>query len=257
MRFLSLIAIIAFAAMPVKKPVTIILKEKLLEASYIDYVEVTGYTDSTILFKPVDNVQGFYSLEWSQDDNGIYKPFSKDGIHSARATRFKRTKDQYPWLMGYWPEKGENVLIVVNERSEGVSLFAYKEGKDYRFWSPYWGASICIFRFEKPARILPGNAISDSASWDGCLLPVDSLIMYGRKDQRRTMTGTTMVSDGKALFIYDFSDSQPFELDGVDKWDTKYLNKHIEVEGVLVQFVEGRSLIKDWKIRVIDPLSTH
>lgn len=62
------------------------------------------------------------------------------------------------------------------------------------------------------------------------------------------MTGSTMMSDGKALFIYDFADSEAYYLDGVSFWLPEHLNKKITLEGRLIQFIDGKSVIKDWKI---------
>ena len=66
--------------------------------------------------------------------------------------------------------------------------------------------------------------------------------------KRSTFVGTAILSDGKAMFIWDFAFSEAFYLDGLNTWDEKYLNKKITVEGVLVQFIDGKSVIKDWKI---------
>lgn len=66
--------------------------------------------------------------------------------------------------------------------------------------------------------------------------------------ERRIFTGSTQMSQGKALFIYDFADSEPYYLDGVTNWDSNHLNRKLTVEGILVQFIDGKSVIKDWKI---------
>ncbi|MFH2096805.1 MAG: hypothetical protein ABIJ16_13940 [Bacteroidota bacterium] len=65
---------------------------------------------------------------------------------------------------------------------------------------------------------------------------------------RRTFTGTALVSDGNPLFIWDFADSEAFYLEGLESWDEKYLDKKITLEGVLIQHIEGKSVIQDWKI---------
>lgn len=63
-----------------------------------------------------------------------------------------------------------------------------------------------------------------------------------------TFVGTATMIDGKAMFICDFVLSEAYYLDGLSSWDNKYLNKKITVEGVLIQFIDGKSVIKDWKI---------
>ncbi|PKP03153.1 MAG: hypothetical protein CVU11_09315 [Bacteroidetes bacterium HGW-Bacteroidetes-6] len=66
--------------------------------------------------------------------------------------------------------------------------------------------------------------------------------------KRSTFVGTAAMNDGQAMFIYDFALSEAFYLDGLTSWDNKYLNKKITIEGVLIQFIDGKSVIKDWKI---------
>jgi hypothetical protein len=66
--------------------------------------------------------------------------------------------------------------------------------------------------------------------------------------KRSTFVGTATMKDGKAMFIWDFSLSESFYLDGLTTWDEKYLNKKINVEGVLIQFIDGKSVIIDWKM---------
>ncbi len=64
----------------------------------------------------------------------------------------------------------------------------------------------------------------------------------------QTFKGSTVNIDNQAVFIYDFADSEVFYLDGLEKWEDKYLNKKITIEGTLVQFIDGKSVIKNWKI---------
>ncbi len=73
-------------------------------------------------------------------------------------------------------------------------------------------------------------------------------IGYVTESGLRTFEGTAIMSDGRALFVWDFADSEAFYLDGVSTWDPKYLNKKICVEGELIQFIDGKSVIKNWKI---------
>ena len=74
---------------------------------------------------------------------------------------------------------------------------------------------------------------------------------YVTESGMRTFEGSAIMSDGRALFVWDFADSEAFYLDGVSTWDEKYLNKKIRVEGQLFQFIDGKSVIKNWKITVV------
>jgi hypothetical protein len=66
--------------------------------------------------------------------------------------------------------------------------------------------------------------------------------------EMETFVGTAITNNGEPLFIWDFATSEPFYLDSLKSWDSKYLNKKITVEGVLIQCIDGKSVIKDWKI---------
>lgn len=65
---------------------------------------------------------------------------------------------------------------------------------------------------------------------------------------RQTFTGRTMNIDGRAAFIYDFADSEAFYLDNHQPWSEKELDQKITIDAVLVQFEDGRSVLKNWQI---------
>jgi hypothetical protein len=70
-------------------------------------------------------------------------------------------------------------------------------------------------------------------------------------NKKRTFVGTAIMSDGKAMFIWDFADSQAFYLDGLHSWDEKYLNRKIAVEGVLTEYIDGvysGPVLTNWRI---------
>ena len=60
--------------------------------------------------------------------------------------------------------------------------------------------------------------------------------------------GTAVNINGKPAFIYDYAKSEAYYLDGLENWDAQYLNNKITIEGILIQFIDGKSVIKDWKI---------
>lgn len=67
-------------------------------------------------------------------------------------------------------------------------------------------------------------------------------------NQKYIYTGTAQESNGEAIFIWDFADSEAFNLYGMKLWDKKYLNKKINIEGILIQYIDNKSVIIDWKI---------
>jgi hypothetical protein len=91
-------------------------------------------------------------------------------------------------------------------------------------------------------------AITGTVSKENEIWLITKIESVPQVHEKTIYEGTAMMSNGKALFIWDFADSEAFYLDGLTSWDSKYLNKKIRVEGVLVQFIDGRSVIKDWKI---------
>lgn len=253
MKQLAFVFLVVIIMPQQQRPRFVNLDKELLNAVYVDYVKITGYKDGTILFTPIDGYEGYCSNKWMNDDKKIFHPFDKDKNFAAKGSYYK---PGHEFMTETWPLKGDSVLIVI-DTSARVSLFAKKQGDQYRFWSPRSTGSVAVFTFNPPTTKIPPlyeGQFDDKPGkcWDGCLLPIDSLVTYGR-GQVQLFTGTTLQGDGKALFIWDYADSAIFILDGITQWDAKYLNKHIAVEGILVQYIEGRPVIKNWKIRSVKP----
>ena len=211
------------------KPRTVFLGKELHEATLIELVEIISYTDSTIAFRTIIS------------DKIIIAKIKGLILKEQHVVKFRT---------GYWPSIGEEVLIVVGQNGY-ISLFADKQGENYRFWSPYYTGSVALFCFKSPATKLPDktglieNLRGCETCWDGCILRCDQLKTY--KKELEIYTGRTAMERGKAIFIWDFADSEIYDIDGLIKWDKKYLNKKITIEGSLEQ-ENGKSIIKYWKI---------
>lgn len=54
--------------------------------------------------------------------------------------------------------------------------------------------------------------------------------------------------EGRAAFIWDFADSEAYYLDGHEPWKDEELDKRIKIRAVLFQFIDGRSVLRDWEI---------
>lgn len=65
---------------------------------------------------------------------------------------------------------------------------------------------------------------------------------------RQTFTGRTMNIDCRAAFIWDFADSESYYLDNHQPWNEGELDKKITIDAVLVQFEDGKSVLKNWQI---------
>lgn len=69
-----------------------------------------------------------------------------------------------------------------------------------------------------------------------------------KKREKYVYTGSTKNIDGQAAFIWDFADSEAFYLHDQEPWSEAELNKKISIEGVLVQFIDGKSMLMSWRI---------
>ena len=69
--FCALATIILTA--PSSRPRFVDLDKELVTASYIGYVKVLGYTDSTLLYEPADSSEVLYTSFWWDMDNNLMK----------------------------------------------------------------------------------------------------------------------------------------------------------------------------------------
>jgi hypothetical protein len=211
------------------KPRTVFLDKELQEATLIEFVEIISYSDSAIIFRTIIG------------DRTITSKIGRGVIKAHQGDKFKT---------GYWPVIGEKVLVIVGQ-NDFISLFANKIGENYRFWSPYYTGSVALFCFKSPATKLPDqtgikeNLRGYETCWDGCILPSNKLNTF--KKESEIYSGRAVMNKGKAAFIWDFADSEIYYLDSLTKWEEKYINKRITIEGKLVQ-VNEKSIIKNWKI---------
>jgi hypothetical protein len=235
------------------KPRTVYLDKELKGAMYFDYVEVLNYTDSTIIFKEIDGFQSYNSNDWFDSDNFKLSARNDTVLYAAKLKGGLNDLDVKKYTTGYLPKKGEKILIVINKENQ-VSLFANLEDGTYRFWSPYYTGSSALFCFNEPAtKLKEKNGLTEKLGdyetcWDGCLLSSNELLSYGYKNEIKTFKGTAQMNGGRALFICEFAYSEPYFLNGIENWEEKYLDKTITVKGILVQFVEGKSMILNWEI---------
>lgn len=72
-----------------------------------------------------------------------------------------------------------------------------------------------------------------------------------QRNERRTFVGRAIISNDIPMFVWEFSDSEAFYIEGLENWDDKYLNKTITIEGILTYYIDGLysgQVIKDWEI---------
>lgn len=240
------------------KPRSVYLDKELKDALYINYVQIERYTDSTVLFSELGSYQGYYSYEWFDTENFALQARNEITLLSANIFIGNGMSQSFnKHTTGYVPELHEKVLIVIDKKGD-VSLFAHLQDEMFRFWSPFYTGSLAMFHFKPPAIKIPSddNDILPSkgyeSSWDGCLLPLGKLLTYAHQDREYTYRGHAMMNAGNALFIWEFADSEPYFLDGIEVWDEKYNDKTLTVKGKLIQFVNGKSMLMDWEILKVE-----
>ena len=144
------------------------LKAELQSARLVAEVEIEEYTPEGLRFR----------LQGSSDKNPALSARYWGADNSKWVPEVAATLDfNQNILTGEWPPRGSKVLIVV-DADNVISLFAWKRGADYRFWSPWMTGSLAGFTCEPPARPLPKQAddfMGPNRGWDGCLVPVAEL----------------------------------------------------------------------------------
>jgi len=66
------------------------------------------------------------------------------------------------------------------------------------------------------------------------------------RPDKRHFIGYTININGEAALVTDESDVEAYYLDGAKPWTGKELNRRIELEATLVQFIDGKSILKNW-----------
>lgn len=236
------------------KPKIIYLDQELKEAMYFDFVQVQGYTDSTIIFQEIDNHDGYFSKDWLGTQN--FKMKAQNDATSLSALISKRMNSSLgfeKYTTGYFPEIKENILIVISKENR-VTLFAKLEEDKYRFWSPSFTGSSALFCFKSPAtKLEKGNSLTATIEgyetcFGGCLLPAENILVYSSSQVYKEFYGNPKSTTDNPVFFGEFSYSEPYFLYGEKKWEERYINKKVVVRGILFQFVEGKSTILDWEI---------
>ena len=122
------------------------LQAELQSAQLVAEVEIEEYTPEGLTFRLQDNPRKPLAARyWGADD-------SKWVPNVAATLDFNQDI-----LTGEWPPRGSKVLLVV-DADKNISLFAWKQGSDYRFWSPWMTGSVAGFTCEPPTRPLPQQA---------------------------------------------------------------------------------------------------
>ncbi len=130
-------------------------------------------------------------------------------------------------------------------------LFGITAEKDYKYFNIGDTCMITIFNSKKISTTTYLPPITGTVSKLNEIWLISKIDRASEKSKRRTFVGTAIMSDGKPMFVWEFTDSESFYIDGLKSWDDKYLNKTITIEGILTHYIDGLysgQVIKDWKI---------
>lgn len=169
MKKFSLIFITAFLTVSATyKTRHIFIADELAQAKTIQAIVVQGYTGKTMQYTAPGSAE-ILSVDCKTRNDTFL--------------RFIKTQKGFEGdYAGQWPQAGDEVLMV-QDSTNRVVLFAAVMGSDYRFWDPNSAPfSNSMFCFKVP--FAPLEACNDNATHfngysmcdDGCLLPISELI---------------------------------------------------------------------------------
>jgi hypothetical protein len=140
------------------KPRSVNLLSELKAAKVVSEVTIVSYEKDHLVCSSANDPKKKRSFKYSDDP--AWNP-----------TRFIG-KDLSALGTGEWPPIGSNVAVVI-DKEDAISLFAYRQGDAWRFWSPVMTGSVALFNCEPPAKPIKSDTfIHKYGSWDGCLLPL-------------------------------------------------------------------------------------
>ena len=137
------------------------LAEELQTATVITPAKIVSYDTDSLKFQPLGS-NAVMSARYSTDPTWNPSRF----IHAEWPP-----KDEKVRLTAAWPPVGAEVLIVTDKENV-ISIFAWPLGEKYRFWSPMMTGSVAGFNcksFGSPVELINPKDDPDE-SWDGCLV---------------------------------------------------------------------------------------
>jgi len=147
----------------------VFLDNELRDARFKGLVKIIDYKNETVTFHSADN---------------------KDSVKIATTRTINvriepKLKDNQKPSTGYWPQVGQIIYIVI-DKENSVSLFAMSDNDDYRFWNPYNLFNGTIFIFSPPTRKLKdekttGVIMPEGSCMEGCLLKKNLVDYYDTK----------------------------------------------------------------------------
>lgn len=150
------------------EPRGINLKQELREASIVASAKIVSYDSDSLKFQLSGSI-AVLSAKYSTEPTWNPSRF----ILAEWPPKDEKTK-----LTAKWPPVGSEVLVVV-DRDNVISLFAWFYGNNYRFWSPMMTGSIAIFNCEQLGTPMDVLSEDNPSSWDGCLIEKSKVATKG------------------------------------------------------------------------------
>ncbi len=139
------------------KPRWVNLKKELDSANIVMPVKIVAYGPDLLKFQPAGSM-AILSAKYSTDP-----AWNPSQIYMAWPPQAEKMD-----MTAGWPPVGADVLVVV-DKDNIVSLFAWPYGDSYRFWSPEMTESIAAFNCTAlGATIRPMSQEQPDSGWDGC-----------------------------------------------------------------------------------------
>ena len=143
------------------KPRPVHLIPELKEAKVVAPVRIVSYENEGLRCVLLEGPPRSLTFKYSSDPTWNPSRFAKSDL-SLMGT-------------GRWPAAGSEVLVAA-DKNDLVSLFAYRQGDQWRFWSPIETGSVALFECNPPSTPIKRDAfIYKNGSWDGCLFPAQAL----------------------------------------------------------------------------------
>ncbi|MDP3772302.1 MAG: hypothetical protein Q8Q94_02930 [bacterium] len=145
------------------------LAEELQGASIITPAKIVSYDTDALKFQPLGSTD-ILSAGYSTDPTWNPSRF----IHVEWPP-----KDEKVGLTAEWPPVGAEVLIVIDKENV-ISIFAWSFGEKYRFWSPMMTGSVAGFNcksFGNPIELISKD--DPDTSLDGCLVDKSRITSKG------------------------------------------------------------------------------
>ena len=130
----------------------VFMDKEIEEASFIEEIVIQNYTsriDSITHANPKYTTKAIDKINYtliSNPDSLITYQTIETGFSNSTVRFDIRPKGgfkdstQFRLKHGYFPAIGDTVLVILDKEKK-ISLFADKENKDYKFWSPYHNSS--------------------------------------------------------------------------------------------------------------------